>query len=312
MRPIPLCCGILLLLSCQPAGAGQRSVTLYLDGARVEQETQAAAGYLEYALPDSFREGSLRVKPLGGGSVLRVELVPADRDRRRAREIARLEERVSELQDRMQALSRQEEIFSAAVKSQSGKAPRKTKANPDPVSSLQRGTDFALSQLESVYRGTRKCKHALDALELELASARKGSAVARIWLSGGRARLSYATSGERWTPSYDLRWSGDASGELLLHARLPSAEKGARYLVSVGTLAQGAPAQTVRGDFPTLARYRLNLSGATRTEEPPQTFVFSQVEAGLPPGEAAAYWRGEYLGSGHFAGAGAVEFSIAK
>jgi hypothetical protein len=312
MRLIPLCCAVLLLLLCRTAGAGQRSVTLYLDGASVEQEVAAPAGYLEYALPDSFQEGSLRVKPLGGASVLRVELVPAERDRRRNREIARLEERVSELQDRMQALTRQEEIFSAAVKSQSGKAPRKTKSNPNPVSSLQQGTDFALAQLEGVFRGKRKCKRSLDELERELAAARKGSAVARIWLSGGRARLWYLAGAERWTPNYDLRWSGDASGELLLHARLPAAEKGAQYLVSAGTLAQGVPARAVQGDFPILARYPLTLTSAPRSGEMPRSFAFQQVGAGLPPGEAAAYWRGEYLGSGRFAGTGAAEFTLGR
>jgi hypothetical protein len=312
MRLIPLCCGILLLLQGEPSSAGQRSVTLYLDGARVEQEVAALDGYLEYALPDSFNPGSLRVKPLAGGSVLRVELVPADRDRRHSREIARLEERVSELQDRMQALSRQEEIFSAAVKSQSGKAPRKTKANPDPVSSLQRGTDFALSQLESVYRGKRKCRHSLDALESELAAARKGAAVARIWLTGGKARLTYLTSKEHWTPCYDLRWEADATGELLLHARIPTAEKGVLYLVSLGTLAQGVPAKTVRGDYPVLSRYALTLSSATSKEVPPRSFAFGRVEAGLPPGEAAAFWHGEYLGTGRFAGSGAEEFSLVR
>lgn len=311
MRLTLLCVGIVLLLSCRSARAGQKNVVLFLDGARVEQEASASDGYLEYALPDSFTPGSLRVKPLGAASVLRVELVPAERDRRRSREIARIEEQVSAQQDRMQALSRQEEIFSAAVKSQSGKAPRKTKANPNPVSSLQQGTEFALAQLESVYRGKRKCQHSLDALQLELAAARTRAAVARIWISGGRVRLSYLTGGERWTPSYDFRWSGGVTGELLLHAKLPSAEKGVQYQVSAGTQAQGLPAQAVRGDFPTLARYPLALTSAIRAGQAPKTFEFSLLEAELPPGEAAAFWRGEYLGTGHFAGAGAREFSLA-
>jgi hypothetical protein len=306
-----LLCSLLVLLLCRPAVAGQKSVTLYLDGAGVELEAVATAGYLEYPLPDSYRAGSLRVKPLGGASVLRVELVPADRDRRRSREIARLEERVSELADRMQALSRQEEIFSAAVKSQSGKAPRKTKANPNPLSSLQQGTEFALAQLEAVYRGKRKCRQAQDGLERELAAARKGAAVARIWLSGSRVRLSYQTSAEHWTPNYDFRWPGDATGELQLHARLPAAERGVQYLVSAGTLSQGAPAKTVQGDYPTLARYPLILTSPVGTQ-PPQSFTFTQVGAGLPPGEASAFWRGEYLGSGRFAGADAGEFTLAR
>jgi len=243
--------------------------------------------------------------------VLRVELVPAERDRRRGREIARLQERVSEQQDRLQALSRQEEIFSAAVKSQSGKAPRKTKANPNPVSSLQQGTEFALTQLESVYRGKRKCQHVLDALQQELTAAKKGAAVARIWLSGGRARLSYLVAGERWTPCYDFRWSGGVTGELLLHAKLPPLERGVQYQVSAGTLAHGLPAQAVRSDFPTLARHQLALTNAIRAEQAPKIFEFSPLEADLPPGDAAAFWRGEYLGAGHFAGAGARELSLA-
>ena len=85
MRLTLLCVGIVLLLSCRSARAGQKNVVLFLDGARVEQEASASDGYLEYALPDSFTPGSLRVKPLGAASVLRVELVPAERDRRRSR-----------------------------------------------------------------------------------------------------------------------------------------------------------------------------------------------------------------------------------
>jgi hypothetical protein len=309
MRLILLSTGILLLLLSQPVCAGGRNVVLFLDGARVEQEASSVDGYLEYALPDSFIPGSLRVKPLAGASLLRVELVSAERDRRRSREIARLEEQVSAQQDRLQALSRQEEIFSAAVKSQSAKAPRKTKANPNPVSSLQQGTEFALAQLESVYRGKRKCQHSLDALQSELAAAKKGAAVARIWLSGGRVRLSYLAGGERWTPSYDFRWSGGATGELSLHAKLPPAEKGVQYQVSAGTLALGLPPRAVRGDFPTLARFPLTLTSAAPAEAP-KTFQFSLPEAGLPPGEAAAFWRGEYVGCGPFAGGDTRVFSL--
>lgn len=310
MRLLPICLALLLLFAGSPAPAAQKTVTLYLDGARVEQEAAAPGGYLEFPLPDGFTPGSLRVKPLGGGSVARVELAATDRDPRRAREIARLKERISELEDRMQALSRQEEIFAAAVKAQSGKAPRKSKTNPDPVASLQRGTEFALSQLEAVYRGKRKCRRSLDSLGRQLAAARKGGAVARVWLSGGRVRISYLISAQRWTPSYAFRFAGDTTGELLLHAKLAVPEKGAQYLVSIGTVAQSAPGQGVRGDFPTLARYPLTLTDAPRGAQPPLSFAFGPVEAGLPPGEAAAFWRGEYLGSGRFAGGDSREFSL--
>jgi hypothetical protein len=310
MRLIPLFCGMLTLLSCYPANAGQKRVTYYLDGTRVEQESPAAKGYLECALPESFRPGSLRVKPLGDARVLRVELVPADQDTRRAREIARLEERRGELQDRMRTLSRREEIFSAALKSQSGKTPRKTKASPDALGSLQQGTEFAAAQLDLVFRSERKCRSALDALERELATAKKGFPLARVWLSGGRARFSYLLGELRWTPCYDLRFSGDGRGELLLHARLPQPEKGVSYLVSQGTIGQGMAAQAVAGDYPTLSRYPLTLKSDTRLEKAPLTFRFAPVAAGLPAGEAAAFWRGEYLGNGRFLEGEAAEFSL--
>ena len=277
MRLLPLLSAMLLLAISQTAAAGQKSVTCYLDGARVEQEAEAVNGYLEYALPDAMMPGSLRVKPVGGGSVLRVELVAADLDRRRAKEIARLEERKGELRDGMQALERREEIFSAAAKSQSGKGLKKTKSNPDPLGSLRQGTEFALAQLDSVYRNKRKCLGALAALERELSAAKKGAALARIWLSAGRAGISYQVGKDQWTPCYDFRWSGGASGELLLHARLPPPEKGVRYLVSRGTLSQGLAARPVRGEFPTLSRYPLVLQGSD-SEQPPLSFVFTAVE----------------------------------
>jgi hypothetical protein len=312
MRLIPLFFGILTLLASHPVAAGQKSITYYLDGARVEQEAAAAGGYLECVLPDTLVAGSLRVKPLGGGSILRVELVPAERDLRRAREIARLEEKKGELQDRMRTLSRREEIFAAAVRSQSGKAPRKTKASPDPLGSLQQGTEFAMAQLDSVYRSERKCRSALEVLERELAAARKGTPLARVWLSGGRARISYLVSDGCWTPYYDFRWSGEGGGELLLHARLPQPEKGVSYLVSGGTIAQGLAAREVAGVFPTLSRHPLSLQGGPRSEAIPLSFAFTALEAGLPPGEGAAFWKGEYLGSGRFSGGGASEFSVGR
>lgn len=313
MRVIPLVCGVLCLLACQPANAGQKSVTFYLDGARIEQLAVAVNGRIDYPLPDSFTPGSLRVKPVKGGSVLRVELVPADRDRRRSRDIARLEERKGELLVRMQAQARREEIFSAAAKSQSGKGLRKTKSNPDPLDSMQQGTEYALAQLDGVYRNKRTLQKSLDAVDHEITVARKGATRARIWLSGGRASVSYLVSSERWTPCYDFRWSGhDASGELVLHARLPHPEKGVSYLVSNGTAAQGLAAKPVSDSFPTLSRFPLTLQSGTRTQEPPSSFAFDALQAGLPPGEAAVFWRGEYLGSGQFSGGAASELSISR
>lgn len=309
MRLLPLALVLLPVLVCQQASAGQKSVTLFLDGARVELELSATGGYLELPLPESFAPGSLRVKA-PGGTVQRVELVPAEQDRHRAGQIARLRERRGELQDRMDALNRREEIFSAAAKSQSGKAPRRTKANPDPVVTLQQGTEFALNQMESVYRSKRKCRLALDAVERELAAAAKGVASARIWVTGSKAQVSFLVGNERWTPTYDLRFSGEG-GELLLHAKLPQREKGVQYQVVRGTAAKPGAVEAVRGDFPVLARYPLTVTGAAGAD-PPERFVFAPVEAGLPPGEAALYWKGEYIGSAPFSGGGSTAFSLGR
>ena len=246
MRLILLVGGFLSFIVCQTASAGQKIVTCYLDGARVEQEAEAVNGYLEYALPDSLTPGSFRVKPLSGGSILRVELVPAEQDRRRVREIARLEERKGELQDRLQALARREEIFSAAAKSQSGKGLKKTKSNPDPLGAMQQGTDLALTQLDAVYRNERKYRSALDLLERELATARRGTPLARIWTTGAGAKVSFLVGSERWTPCYDFRWSGDADGELLLHARLPQPENIPSYPAIRSLCAAGAAQDSLR------------------------------------------------------------------
>ncbi len=307
MRLLTLAILLISSLLCRQAYAGAKSVTYFTDGARVEQDVSTPGGYAEVALPESFAPGSLRVKA-PGETVLRVELVPAEQDRRRSAALVRLKERRGELLDRMAALDRREEIFSAAAKSQSGKAPRRTKTNPDPVAALQQGTDFALSQMESVLRSKRKCRSALDVVEREIAAAGKGVASARIWVTGSRARVSYLVRDGRWTPSYDLRLSGEGHGELLLHAKLPPGEKGAQCFVSRGSAAQPVAAEPVRGDFPVLARYPLAVTATG--DEPPARVSFTAVEAGLPPGEASLYWSGEYLGRAPFAGGGATEFTL--
>ncbi|HJV35540.1 hypothetical protein [Geomonas sp.] len=310
MRPVPLLACLLVLAVCRPALAADKKVTFFLDGARLEEEVPAVKGYLEYWLPDSAVVSSLRVKPVATGKVLRVEVVPAERDRRRAREIAKLEERKSELKDRLETLSRQEEIFSAALKSQSGKAPRKSRTNPDPVQSLRDGTAFALGQLEAVYRGQRKCQRAIDDLDRKIAAARKGAALAKVWMTGTKVNVSCLIGDRRWSPGYDFRWSGDNGGELLLHARVPAPEKQVIYLVSNGTVSEDAPAVAVRGEYPVIARYPLTLQSGGRGKQRPISFTFKQIEASLPPGEASAFWEGEYLGSGKFSGGASSELSI--
>lgn len=310
MRRNPLLACLLVFAVCQPALAGEKKVTFYLDGARVEDEVPAVKGYLEYRLPESAVASSLRVKPGGNGKVLRVELLPPERDKRTAREIAALEERKKDLQERMQTLSRQEDLFSAAVKAQSGKAPRKSRTNPDPLESLQQGTAFALRQLDAVYRSERKCLRSIDEIDRRLAAAKRGGSLARVWLTGSKATLSFLLGNRQWSPSYDFRWTGERGGELLLHARLPAPEKRVLYLVSNGTLSEGAPAVAVRGEYPVIASYPLTLESGGNSQQRPISFTFKRIEAALPPGEASAFWQGEYLGSGRFSGGTSSQLSI--
>ncbi|HEY6006827.1 MAG TPA: DUF4140 domain-containing protein, partial [Geobacteraceae bacterium] len=150
MRVITFAAFVLLLTA--PAGAAGRSVTLFLDGARIEQEVAVVKGYAEIPLPAAMQANSLRIRPVAGGEITRVEVVALPAAGKERREQARLNERRERLSARLRALATREEIFTAAAKSQSGKAPRKTKTNPEPVANLRRGTDFALGQLEESYR----------------------------------------------------------------------------------------------------------------------------------------------------------------
>ncbi|MBJ6726938.1 hypothetical protein [Geomesophilobacter sediminis] len=304
---------VVVLLSVSSVEAAQKQVILYLDGARVEQEVTASGGYLELPLPESFRKDSLRVKPLGG-TVQRVEVVPAEHDPRPASELARLEERKGALLERIESLELREEIFAAAAKSHTSRAPRKSKNNPDPMGQIRQGADYALGQLDQVHRAKKKAQGALKSVEDEIRKARKGEALVRVWTTGKRTRISYLRDGVSWTPSYDFRLNGPGEGELLLHARLPSREKGTRYLVAPGNLAAAPHPLAVDDEFPVLWRRPLAVEKVTYREapHPALSFTFRDTAAGLAPGIASGYWRGEYLGSILYAGGNAGEMVFGK
>lgn len=301
------------LLCASPLYGGGKRVTLYLDGSLVEQELAAADGYLELPLPASLIRGSLRVKPLDGGTVKRVEIVPAELDRRPATEIARLEKRRQLLQERLESIAVREDIFRAAAKSHASRAPKKAKNTPDPVAPLRLGAEYALGELDQLQRSRGRLSSELKGVEEEIRVARKGEPLLRVWLSGKMARISYLRSGESWAPSYDFRLKGDG-GELLLHARLPKRERGVQYLVSPGPLEAAPPARRVDEEFPLLWRRPLSLERVSFREEPQPrlSFSFRQVQGGLPPGDASGYWNGEFLGSTSFSGASSGELSFGR
>jgi hypothetical protein len=88
MRLIAVVTGIVFSLVCHTALAGQKSITCYLDGARVEQEATATKGYLEYALPESDDPGLVagetgrrRERTQGGSGYRRAGPAACPRDR---------------------------------------------------------------------------------------------------------------------------------------------------------------------------------------------------------------------------------------
>jgi hypothetical protein len=296
-----------------PALAAGNTVTLYLDGARVESEAVAAKGYAEVSLPAALLPGSLRVKPVAG-AIDRLEIAAVPLTPKRAKELATLTERRDQLEDRLKALATREEIFTAAAKSQSGKAPRKSKSNPEPLAAIRQGTDYAIAQLEAVYHARRRAENELKSVEKRLEAEKKvanvGGSIARVWLTGkgGKVKVSYLVADLRWTPCYDFRIKREGETEVSLRAKLPPLAKGQTTAVVPAALADASStaAMTVGEEpLPRIAVLTLPIEkeqfGAS--SQPSLSFLLrnsSQVK--LPAGEGACYRRGEYLGKVQFRG----------
>ena len=311
MRTIISCIGVLLV--ALPAFAATKSITLYLDGARVESSIATSGSYLEIPLPAGATTDSLRIRPQGSVRLSRVELVPARPEPKLGRELARLEERRELLHDRLKALATREDIFKAAAKSQSGKAPRKTKANPEPLASVRQGTDFAIAQLEGVYQSRRKTEHDLKNVEKQLASLKKNGnadgSVARVWLTGkgGRVTASYLRPDVKWQPVYDVHLREGNRLELVMRADFPSLGKDATVTVVSGALDAPLPhpaGQPVAAPLASVATLFLPIEKeqVVSTPQPAVTFTFRNVSGrALLPGEATCYRQGEFLGIVPFA-----------
>jgi uncharacterized protein DUF4140 len=296
-----------------PALAAGKTVTLYLDGARVESEAVAAKGYLEVSLPAALLPGSLRVRPVSG-AIDRLEIVAVPVAPKRAKELATLTERRDQLEDRLTALATREEIFTAAAKSQSGKAPRKSKSNPEPLAAIRQGTDYAIAQLEAVYHSRRRAENELKGAEKRLEAEKKlgnvGGSIARVWLTekGGKVKLSYLVADLRWTPCYDFRLKHEGEAEVSLRAKLPPLAKGSAIAVVSAALADApsTAAMTVGEEpLPRIAVLTLPLEKEQFNAygQPALSFLLrnnSQVK--LPAGEGTCYRRGEYLAKVQFRG----------
>ncbi len=311
---------IVLLFTAVQGNAAVKSVTYYLDGAKMEYETVSNDGFLEIRLPKDVIAGSLRIKPLGGIRIERIEIQQAKSDSKTAKEITALTERKNLLMDRLKALDTREDIFKAAAKSQSGRTPRKTKNNPEPMVNIRKGTEYAISQLETVYTLRRKTEKELASLESRLSSLQgargSGGCVHRVWLSAnrGRVHISYLMSERRWKPLYDFRLNGDGRVEMAIRAVFASTEKNTSVFVVPTKIYDAAsnpvPPQAVSKPFSKYGVFTFPVENEAPSRGPVSCLIFTfknLSDRRFPAGDAACYLHGEYLGSFPFEGVGPKE-----
>lgn len=305
---------VLVLLSASAAyAAGSRSITYYLDGARVDEESVVTKGYAEIVLPAAALPESLRIRPIGGTSILRVDIQNARTNPKHEKELQALVERKRRLEDRLRALNVREGIFTAAAKSQSSKAPRKTKTNPEPMVTIRKGTEFAVAQLEEVYRARRNAEDGIRDVDARLSLLKKeadiGRRIVRVWVSGkGRVASSYLVAGTAWTPAYDFRLDGKGAVDVTLHALFPRLEKGTSVTVAAVPLAAAGeePSRVPVGSpFGEVMRFRCPVERENSGELLSEGTAFSFTNSSsipLPPGEATVFRIGEYFGKAPFGG----------
>ena len=308
---------LVLLLSCTvlQARASAETVTYYLDGAKVEYEAKVNRGYLEVQLPAMTVANSLRVKPLDGCSITRVEIQPVKPAVKTAKQLAGLLERKNILGDRLSTLDTREQIFKAAAKSQSGRAVRKTKTNPEPMANIRQGTEFAMAQLESVYAVRSRTERELAALESRIASLQKdngsASSIGKVWLTGnaGRVRIAYLLAGPKWLPMYNFNLDGSGSMHAELRADYPVTDRATSVFVVPHHLADEdagfAAPLAVSERFGKVAEYQVPLETVEYVRSPvPSLALAFKAPANtiMPAGVVACFRQGEFLGTVNFAG----------
>lgn len=305
--------GLLALSAFADVAQAGNSITFYRDGAIVEREATALKGMAEVPLEPGLLEGTLKVIPAADSVILGVEISAARQDAKSSRELEGLIEQRQRLEDRMQALATREEIFKSAAKSQSGKAPRKTKANPDPMQTIRQGTDFAIAQLEAVYTARRKTGLEIKKIDARIAALKRGGksggSIARINVSPSRGRFTvrYATSEIGWQPWYDLHLNGSGIARLQLSAKMTTNYGGYRQLVSAASITDATTAVSfpMQSGNTKMAEFRLPF-----TDEHFDGGIYNRFSGRLdntshqylPPGETGLYRAGTFLGRFRFEG----------
>ncbi len=306
---LPIAAAALFLLVWGSPLHAAGNISLFLDGAVVERVESARKGYLEISLPAAVRIGSLRIRPVFGTQLLRVETAEKQPSKKAEKELAAIGERREFLLDRQKALEVKEEIFRSSAKSQSAKAPRRSKTNPEPMVSIRQGTDYAISQLESVFREQRKVARELKQLEEkkgELArSGQAGGHVARVWVApaAGRVSASYIQTDRSWHPRYELRTTSATSGSFAVFPGDLELLRDESATVHLATLESGSAAPSWKfadagravmvSELP-LSR-KLEAGGLIQLMTVSLTNTTSGV---IPAGMIACYADGAYMGQG--------------
>lgn len=306
--------GLIFVLFSATSASSASSMICYNDGTIVVKEVTAVKGLAELSLAAGFMDGTLKAEPAIGTTIVSVDINPGILDGKSSKEVESLTEQRQRLEDRLRALDTREDIFKAAAKSQSGKAPRKTKSNPDPMQTIRQGTDFAIAQLETVYTTRRKTTQELGRIDAKIEAAKKGArsgdGSVRIAVTPpqGRVMIRYATSRIKWRPYYDLHLAGDGFARIQFSARME--ENVASYLlkVSPASLNDSATAATfpvTPGGSAKLADYRFPVAEERYGNDIFNSFsgrVTNTSTQNLPQGEARLYKNGAYLGKIRFEG----------
>jgi hypothetical protein len=285
-----------------PAFGASNSFTFYLDGALCKQTVPILKENADILLPAAYIDGSLRIRPLDDCQIVGVDVISSKPDQQTEKQIATLESRRSILTDRLKALDLREATFASAAKSQSSKAPRKSKQNPEPLASVKKATEYAFSQLEEVYRGRRVAEMELKSLDKSIDTLRKKAAerIAKISMSrkGCKIETSFLRSDLNWQPSYDLRLNNSGNAELIVHAITPKVEKGTVILISSDYMKDGGSG-VLWTDKNVVASYTFPVEQVKFTPYPIASIEFkmkNQSKERLANGRASCFYLGDYMG----------------
>lgn len=315
MKSTILCAVLAIVTAAASAQAAPRELTIFNDGTVLEIEATAKRGVAEVSLPAQIREGSLRVKPMENGSIGRVDILPFRMPEKLQKELDNLIEQKSRLDDRLKALETKEGIFAAAAKSQSSKAPRKSKTNPDPMTSVRQGTDYAIAQLEAVFTARRRTEQELKRVEARIAQLRRNSVsgpTIKVSVSPLTAsvKLSAILADSGWKPRYDIRLNGNGTAMVSMLADITNLPTGYSVKVIPLSIVTSQP-QTPSYPIPPstsatpmrLAQWNLPVDKEQIAIWPLPGFTFNirnSTGIHLPSAEATIFKNDEYLGTIQF------------